>query len=108
MGEIKVPDRDFDRFPGTARDEASGTPSETFDALWGYSSNSWVRPRQRPCCGGAQGGGWEISRNSQSLQSGARTLNTPTPFRLIGSTQTNSRTPHFKPSYKISAACYWS
>ena len=35
MGEIKVPDRDFNRFPGTARDEASGTPSETFDALWG-------------------------------------------------------------------------
>src|SRR5258708_28025330 len=28
-------DRDVDRFPGTARDEASGTPSETFDILWG-------------------------------------------------------------------------
>jgi len=28
-------DHDFDRFPGTARDEASGTPSEIFDVLWG-------------------------------------------------------------------------
>ena len=28
-------DRDFGRFPGTARDEASGTPSETFGVLWG-------------------------------------------------------------------------
>jgi len=27
-------DHDFDRFPGTAGDEASGTPSETFDVLW--------------------------------------------------------------------------
>jgi hypothetical protein len=35
MGEIKVTDHDFDRFPGTARDEVSGTPSETFDVLWG-------------------------------------------------------------------------
>jgi hypothetical protein len=35
MGEIKVADHDFDRFPGTARDEGSGTPSETFDVLWG-------------------------------------------------------------------------
>ena len=35
MGEIKVADHDFDRLPGTARDEASGTPSEIFDVLWG-------------------------------------------------------------------------
>jgi len=35
MGEIKVADHDFDRFPGTARDEASGAPSEIFDVLWG-------------------------------------------------------------------------
>src|SRR6266481_3785516 len=28
-------DHDCDRFPGTARDEASGTPSEIFDVLWG-------------------------------------------------------------------------
>jgi hypothetical protein len=35
MGEIKVAGHDFDGFPGTARDEASGTPSETFDVLWG-------------------------------------------------------------------------
>src|SRR6266853_929369 len=34
MGEIKVADHDCDRFPGTARDEASGTPSEIFDVLW--------------------------------------------------------------------------
>src|SRR6267378_6606724 len=35
MGEIKVAKHDFDRFPGTARDEASGAPSEIFDVLWG-------------------------------------------------------------------------
>lgn len=35
MGEIKVADHDLTRFPGTARDEASGTPSEIFDVLWG-------------------------------------------------------------------------
>ena len=27
-------DHDLDRFPGTARDKASSTPSEIFDVLW--------------------------------------------------------------------------
>ena len=35
MGEIIVAKHDFDRFPGTAREEPSGTASETFDVLWG-------------------------------------------------------------------------
>lgn len=74
----------------------------------GRSSKSWVRPRQRLCCGEAQRGGWEISRNSESLPSREKNLNMATPFRQIGSTQTNGRTQRFKPSYKMSAPCYWS
>jgi len=35
VGEIIVAKHDSDRFPGTAREEPSGTASETFDVLWG-------------------------------------------------------------------------
>src|SRR5258708_23458702 len=32
---MKVVNKDFDRFPRTAGDETSGTPSEIFNVLWG-------------------------------------------------------------------------